>query len=558
MSKARITYRFDHKTPNKDVRKGTEPMGGEGQVIPLYPDEYRAETYVEERRRPKFRQLDDMTWEQIEEGDWAEHADANRLKPSGRQASRDVEPPREAARYTADYGVWNSPFDAETMRIEKLIREADEAKGSPFPPEQPRRADSGYADTRRADTGYADMRHVDTGYADTPRVDTGYADTRELPVDPEPAERPRHPAARQQKIEPLWEEQDHSGMKEPVLFEQPEPLFERPDSRHSPWYGEPVVQTVRRTRNRSWLAVFFTVVGAIATGTALGYFALTLFNGSHNSIQSRVDDLLQSAVPADAGSSAKAKQTDRAGKSSDLQSLTGDGTSTGTDGSASGAADASAGKTGTASLPVSLAEQTYYVLQNGVFSTKESADTARQALKERGLDGVTEPGDRYSVFVGAFGSKETAKLLSGHLEETKDEFYVKPYVIPGADRLRWAGSDADTVKSWFEAGSELVSSASELTTAHLLEAKPSLLDADAISAFHSKKEQWAEWKNAASGLPVQAKALAVTMSGAIQSAADLLDQYQSVPSTELLWQAQASLVQYLIAEKALLESQSSI
>jgi stage II sporulation protein B len=75
LSKTRITYRLDNQ-----YDKPSERMNGDERkkVVPLYEDEFRI-----------------------------------------------VDEARTSPEYPNDYGAWNSPFDAETRRIEQLIRESN-------------------------------------------------------------------------------------------------------------------------------------------------------------------------------------------------------------------------------------------------------------------------------------------------------------------------------------------------------------------------------------------------------------------------------------------------
>ncbi len=85
MNKARITYRFEHR--NRDVnvsRVADEPA----KVIPLDDREYK-----------------------VLEGN-----------PPGQPDDNDSADPKPLNQFTTDFGVWSSPFDAETQKIEELIR----------------------------------------------------------------------------------------------------------------------------------------------------------------------------------------------------------------------------------------------------------------------------------------------------------------------------------------------------------------------------------------------------------------------------------------------------
>jgi stage II sporulation protein B len=80
MSKARMTFRFDQE--HRSVGGGLERKPKEQQVIPLHQDEYKVTQQVTQ-------------------------IDAQTINP-----------------YTNDFGGWQSSFDTETLRVEKLIRES--------------------------------------------------------------------------------------------------------------------------------------------------------------------------------------------------------------------------------------------------------------------------------------------------------------------------------------------------------------------------------------------------------------------------------------------------
>jgi stage II sporulation protein B len=174
MSKARITYRFDPERNEHSSPKQIAPEGeSRAKVIPLYDNEYRAEKIV------------------------------------------DVQPLNQ---FTTDFGAWSSPFDAETDRVERMIRETDRAvRREDIPPKQAApEINVGLEDERfyDGDTGYyEEPTHVQSSYS----TRSGYG---------------------------------HSG-----------PYYVR----HSNW--------------TPWLKIAASAVGAIATGAIFGFLVLSLFSG---------------------------------------------------------------------------------------------------------------------------------------------------------------------------------------------------------------------------------------------------------------------------------------
>lgn len=98
MNKARITYRFDANGDRvKDSLKQEEPS----KVIPLYEEEFRV---VEDNKEPLNH-------------------------------------------FTTDFGGWSSPYDAETQRIEDLIRQSKGNRPEPDFSEAPRyNSETGYVE----------------------------------------------------------------------------------------------------------------------------------------------------------------------------------------------------------------------------------------------------------------------------------------------------------------------------------------------------------------------------------------------------------------------------
>jgi stage II sporulation protein B len=174
MSKARITYRFDPEHNEHRSRKQTA-SGGESRakVIPLYNNEYKAEKMV------------------------------------------DVQPLNQ---FTTDFGAWSSPFDAETDRVERMIRETDRVvRADDVSPKQA----APEIDSRLEDERYYDG---DTGYYEEPTHTQNSYSTR-------------------------------SG------------------------YGNTGPYYVRHTNRTPWLKIAASAVGAIATGAIFGFLVLSLFSG---------------------------------------------------------------------------------------------------------------------------------------------------------------------------------------------------------------------------------------------------------------------------------------
>lgn len=130
-----------------------------------------------------------------------------------------------------------------------------------------------------------------------------------------------------------------------------------------------------------------SVAGAIVTGVLFGYVALGLFTGE--SLFPRQPEAAPDALPAQS-SAAVSAPVDSAAK----------GEPTGT-GATNGAVSAPA-------ITEAPASQ-YYLLQFGVFRSKESMQVAAGQLKDKGYSWGTDTSDGYRVYAAAATTKEEAE-----------------------------------------------------------------------------------------------------------------------------------------------------
>ncbi|MDF2815834.1 MAG: hypothetical protein K0Q81_2034 [Paenibacillus sp.] len=134
-NKARLTYRFDHPEQKRtsSPRYGQEP----NPVIPLTPEEFSV--VEEEAMHSSFAAQ--------------EHAQIDRNPSPTANLFNQSQP---LNRFTTDFGTWSSPFDEETERVERMIRETgrativEEAEHQPHPNHDPRSESTQY----NGETGY--------------------------------------------------------------------------------------------------------------------------------------------------------------------------------------------------------------------------------------------------------------------------------------------------------------------------------------------------------------------------------------------------------------------
>lgn len=478
MNKARITYRFD---PNRGRGDEGEQIGrGEnGRVIPLYQEEYRVE---EERaeERPVEQQHREPRQQRSEPPQYR----------SNRKNEPDIHDYQGLNQYTTDYGAWSSPFDAETRRIEELIRESNERENRRPGGEPPVQSDR------------------------SGRMLTDYEE--KLP------ER-GHPRMPFREEEPDRERARYNGST--GYYRGPELDYEE-ESYDGPFITGP--RYVRHTRP-PWLKISAAITGAAVTGVLLGIFALSMFNG------------MDSAEEAESTGKPAAADTQN------VQPVTG---TLDTAKSTAGTSTAATGK----EVALAYAGRTYSILQSGTFSAQQGADQAKNDLVKNGLAAATELSDKFYVFAGIATDKESATALGQRLKASGKlaDVYVKAYTVPAVSKVRWNGN-ADTLKSYLEQSDKLLQSISLLTVMNLDTDKPGAIEASTMQSVGTAHTAWSQVSNTvAQEAGENHKALVQRMNNAMNSAKTSLDEYKKNPSSAMLWQAQTYAMQFIIAEKELL------
>ncbi len=144
---------------------------------------------------------------------------------------------------------------------------------------------------------------------------------------------------------------------------------------------------------------------------------------------------------------------------------------------------------------VALAEETWYAIQTGVFSTQEAAREKADAYTDRGAPGVVvQEGEKWRVFIACYGKEEEASAVRTRLGETQRvDTYLYAWTCPEL-RLRLTGmaGQLDAV----EAGFTLLSStaAALRDTAISLDAAQ-LTSAEAAAAVSALNGQIILWED---------------------------------------------------------------
>lgn len=409
MSKARITYRYNNeiqeRIPERDSNHRERVDVSPSKVIPLYQE------------NPEFM--------------------------------------------ARDYGAWRSPFDAETERIEQLIKNSETNKNTEEP-------------------------NVDH---DTPTYYTA---------------------------------------------PQAEQTFQNVN-----FYDELPVRTIYRKKGKTsnWFSLATSMTGAILTGIVLGMFVLSMFRGEANPVQNTNE-----ATTIDNGLTAMLNESDETKLDA-----------TDNKGIASGTTNHS-----TSLAAVTIPEQTYFFIQNGVFSSLEGANIAVQLLKDMGLSGAVSHSDQFSVFAGAASDKEDALLLSHYLQNETLEVFIKTYVLPAVQQLTWAQEDGVQIQGYMDKSRSLVNLILGMTATGLQDINESTLPTPDKQLVQQEHKLWIEVANQIEAdAPEDVKALVQQMNKSLNTAVLTLEQYDKNPREVFLWQAQAAVSEHIIAQKLFIDASMS-
>ncbi len=149
------------------------------------------------------------------------------------------------------------------------------------------------------------------------------------------------------------------------------------------------------------------------------------------------------------------------------------------------------------SREVTLAEETWYAIQTGVFSTEEAALQKADAYTDRGAPGlVVTQGGKWRVFIACYAGEEEAASVRSRLESNQSvETYLYAWECPEL-RLRLTGmvGQLDVVEAGFTL---LISSAAALRDAAIDLDAGQLTTSEATKAVHAMADQFDLWKETA-------------------------------------------------------------
>ncbi|MBD3917754.1 SPOR domain-containing protein [Paenibacillus sp. PR3] len=317
------------------------------------------------------------------------------------------------------------------------------------------------------------------------------------------------------------------------------------------------INHIRSSRGPSWLKVFASVAGAIATGALFGYMALALFAGegpwAGGSGEKTPNEAEQTTITLPGASG---NQTDtQTGTSGAAPEAGTDSSATGTDPVASPdkPSDASA-----ATVQIAVPGQTYQALQYGVFSSAEGADAAVAELKDKGLAAYRwDTAADFRVYVGISNDRDGAAALTKQLDGL--EVYVKAIELPSIESMPFNG-DAELLKQYWKQTSELIAVLDRLTLDQLSQNKMEPFSTAVSAAWKKMHEQWLTTSSAVTAKLSgdKASAGANRLSQSINTAAVSLEQYDKKPSAAYLWNVQSALMGAVFAEKGWLDSNAGL
>lgn len=207
-----------------------------------------------------------------------------------------------------------------------------------------------------------------------------------------------------------------------------------------------------------------------------------------------------------------------------------------------------------AGISVSIPEQTYYMLQYGVFSSAERAEQAKGELNEAGLAAFSDASGENRVYAGVSPDREQAKLLSGQLKSEGVELYVREVTVPGAQSVQFAG-DGTLLDIFFEASGGLAEQLSSLSASLLGKEQPEAVNEAAMKNLTALHLQWTKTiRLIYPGLGTEAESALKEMEHSMNNSVTALAEYNKNRSKGHLWEIQAGIMNYILSQKKLVES----
>ncbi|MFB9327253.1 SPOR domain-containing protein [Paenibacillus aurantiacus] len=418
---------------------------------------------------------------------------------------------------------WKSPFQDDASALEQLIRDSD----GPAPLRANQRS-----------SVQSELYGVDASFPVVP----AYPNEPELP--PEPVDQVDDETM---NIELGDERLEHHARTIPIktddkppaaanVIEVPEGPFIDPrllleDEKRRGTFATSRATVYRSNQGPSWLKVFASVAGAVATGALFGYMALSLFTGSEPSGQPDVPTQSQQGAQMNSGGTAANALGSTAQSAGTKQDASSDSSS----GIANVGITGEAAKSGKL-ISLEVPPVTYMMLQYGVFSGKEGMEAAVKELQGKGLAAAAvATGKDYRVYAGMSSDRGQAEALQAVLPDL--QLYVKPIEVAGLTQLPYNGK-AETAQSFFALQANLLEQLDRYASDRLEGAQP---DAKVWRAAYEK------WAKAVPGMEAsitdQTGLTAMKeLKETLAQAANAATQYGKQPDEAQLWAVQSSLM----------------
>lgn len=409
-------------------------------------------------------------------------------------------PPQEPL-IMSELNPWISPFQEDVTALEQLIRGTDAA---PEPQHKP-------IQLVKSDEPAAPLEH-------------NPFESVLLPIEDKAEDRKVLDEAR-------------SGSNGPNYAESNELIYGEEDA------GKGKYKAVRYKKHSSppsWFNVFLSVAGALATGALFGYLLLALFTGS--------PVLPGSGKPAE-GNAPAAADTAKDPTEAEDEGVTEPG----------GAVPDGGGEaTDTPTAALTGLDQSYYLLQFGVFSNTEGRDAALAQLRDKGFAAAAmTTKDDYRVYAGMAGDKGQAAAIKAMFPDI--DLFVKEMTVSAPSEMPFDGQ-AESAQQFFDLTRDAVQMLDDLALAQLEQPALSKLS-DAASDAWEKAYQ--KWKLSAAPMKegvkiAEHKAFLDKIVLSVDTAAAAMAEYNKKPAASHLWTAQSSLMEALIAQKGWFESISAL
>jgi len=288
---------------------------------------------------------------------------------------------------------------------------------------------------------------------------------------------------------------------------------------------------LRKRPPTSWWKSILLIGAAVVTGATLGLFIMNLLNsGEGQRVDATQPNLGTTIASSTSPSSSPANQV--AGTNEAVKS-------------------AISGMQGVHIVKAQISAFSYQLLQHGVFNSQSVGQSAIDELKRQGYTAAVEQGEKMIVYAAFASNKSEAQRLSGLLKEKKIDIYVKSVEMPGLTQINWSGAKPESVSNYLVNGDKLLRMMNGVAVAHLEEAQITPFEPETMKAIQEAYASWATTLSAISDGGEAAKKSILAMNESMKAVVQSFEAYEKKPSASALWQAQAAMMKYVIAQKQL-------